>query len=68
MPANKFRDTVTIENQSGTTVYLGGPKVTATNGLPLPTGSAWSSDTSGDVWGITGGGSLTVAWWETNQD
>ncbi len=52
---------VTLRNDSGSTIYLGGDDVTTSNGLALPTASVISLDMGpGDVLYAVSGSSLAL--------
>ena len=71
LPPNGTRQTATIRVvTASSTVYIGGANVSTSNGYPIKDTDAppYSTTSTDGIWGITGGGSITVAFDEVNQD
>lgn len=61
------RSGIVLTNTGGTTTYIGeNSGVTTVTGYPLVAGASVSFQTTGAIYGITGGGSNLIGWLQTN--
>lgn len=55
------RLSITVQNTSGATLYLGGATVTDTTGYPLASGATFNADCAGGLYGYSvAGGTVNI--------
>ena len=71
VPPNGTRKKVNVRVvTASSTVFIGGPHVSASNGWPIKDTDTvpYESTSTDGIWGFVSGGSITVAFAEVNQD